>query len=244
MRAPRIYTPQTLEPGALVQLDPVASNHAVRVLRLRGGDNLILFNGDGGEYPAVLERSERRETWARLRERVERHSESPLHITLVQAISKGERMDYTIQKAVELGVTGIIPVFTRRSVVQLAGERAEKRRQHWQQVAASACEQCGRNIVPGIDSPKNFTQWLATYDAAGLGLTMDPRADRGLAELTGPSGPITVLAGPEGGLDEQELEAAAAAGFTPLRLGPRVLRTETASLAMLAALQALWGDLG
>jgi len=244
MRTPRIHTSQPLSPGELVELDSRSANYVVRVLRLHSGDPVVLFNGDGGEYPAVLERAERQSAWARLQERVDHDSESPLRIVLVQGISKGERMDYTVQKAVELGVAEIVPVFTRRSVVQLNAERAAKRQQHWQDVAVSACEQCGRNRVPAVSHPVSLQTWLGEDAPLGLGLIMDPLATRGLTGLSRPQEIITVLAGPEGGLEAGELEAASAKGFQGVSLGPRILRTETASLAMLAALQTLWGDLG
>jgi 16S rRNA (uracil1498-N3)-methyltransferase len=244
MRAPRIHTSQSLSPGGLVELDSRAANYVVRVLRLHSGDPLVLFNGEGGEYPAILERAERQNAWARLQERVDHDNESPLRVVLVQGISKGERMDYTIQKAVELGVAEIVPVFTRRSVVQLNAERAAKRQQHWQGVAISACEQCGRNRVPTVSHPVSLQTWLDGDAPRGLGLIMDPLAQSGLTGVSRSQEMITVLAGPEGGLEPGELEAASTKGFQGVSLGPRILRTETASLAMLAALQTLWGDLG
>ncbi|MBX3666722.1 MAG: 16S rRNA (uracil(1498)-N(3))-methyltransferase, partial [Burkholderiales bacterium] len=169
--------------------------------------------------------------------------ESPLQVTLAQAVSSGERMDYTIQKAVELGATAVQPLLAERCVVRLSGERAAKKRLHWQGVAVSACEQCGRDVVPEVRPLLGLRDWLQQPGpAGGLRLLLAPGAATGLRDLSRPADGITVLAGPEGGLAPAEADDAVRAGFTPLRLGPRVLRTETAAVALLAALQALWGD--
>lgn len=224
------------------QLPEPAVRHVVRALRLQPGDLLTVFDGRGGEYDATLARSARNEAWVQVEMFREREAESALAITLVQGISRGERMDYAIQKAVELGVHTIVPVFNERSVVQLKGDRADRRQAHWQGVARSACEQCGRNRVPGLHMPVSFTEWLDTWNGGGQGLALSPTAQRCLAELPAPEQPITVLIGPEGGLTDNELHLACARGFDTVRLGPRVLRTETAAVAVLAALQTLWGD--
>lgn len=237
---PRFYCPAPLGADAPVELTEALARHAAGALRLREGDALTLFDGRGVECLGHLARDGKR-LYARL-ERCEAHSrESPLPVTLVQGISSGERMDYTLQKAVELGVTRVVPIFMKRSVVRLADARLERRHQHWQNVAIAACEQCGRNHVPEVIEPQDFTAWLA-QPPAPLFLLLDPEGDRGLRDLPPPAAGITLLAGPEGGLDRAEREAAIKVGAVGVRLGPRVLRTETAALAALAAMQALWGD--
>ena len=220
--------------------EPVA-RHAVRVLRLPPGAAMILFDGRGGQYPAQIERIERDRVFAELGAWQDVECESPLAITLVQALQAGDKMDFTIQKAVELGVRDIVPVDSRRSVMRLAGERAAKRVAHWQGVAASACEQCGRNQVPMVAPLEKLENWLARPADASLRLMLAPDADEALVDLP-PASAVQLLIGAEGGLDPQEVLAAKQAGFRPVRMGPRVLRTETAGLAALAILQALWGD--
>jgi 16S rRNA (uracil1498-N3)-methyltransferase len=237
MRIPRIFLPVPLAPDALVTLDSTAANHVTRVLRLKPGAELVLFNGEGGEYPAVLEAA----ATARLGAWRDAECESPLAITLVQGISRAERMDYTIQKAVELGVTRIAPVFAARSVVELRGDRLERRMQHWLGVVIGACEQCGRNRVPALDVAVELSDWLRAPAAPSLRLVLNHRATTTLNALPRPTA-LTLLIGPEGGLDENELAQAERAGFIGMRLGPRVLRTETAAVTALAALQTLWGD--
>ncbi len=237
MRIPRIFLPVPLAPDALVTLDSTTANHVTRVLRLKPGAELVLFNGDGGEYLAVLEAAAtvRLGAWRAV------ECESPLAITLVQGISRAERMDYTIQKAVELGVTRIVPVFAARSVVELRGERLQRRMQHWQGVVVGACEQCGRNRVPVLDAALDLSDWLRVTEAPSLRLVLNHRATATLSALPHPTA-LTLLIGPEGGLDESELAQSERGGFIGMRLGPRVLRTETAAVAALAALQTLWGD--
>ena len=202
---------------------------------------MVLFDGRGGEYLAHIQRIERDRVVAELASWTEIERESPLQVTLVQALQAGDKMDFTIQKAVELGVSTIVPVDSRRSVLKLAGERAAKRVAHWQGVAASACEQCGRNQVPIVSPLERLDQWLARPAGGALRLMLAPDAETTLAGLA-PARQVQLLIGAEGGLDPQEEIAARQAGFQAVRLGPRVLRTETAGLAALAALQALWGD--
>jgi len=238
---PRFYCREALSPGAHVELPEPVARHAVRVLRLPPGAPMVLFDGRGGEYPAHIQRIERDRVLAELGAWREIERESPLSITLVQALQAGEKMDYTIQKAVELGVRHIVPVESRRSVMRLAGERAGKRVAHWQGVVASACEQCGRNQVPLVAPLEKLENWLARPAPAGLRLMLAPDAEQTLVALP-PATEIQLLIGSEGGLDPQEMIAARQAGFQAVRLGPRVLRTETAGLAALAAMQALWGD--
>ena len=241
----RMYFPGELAPGRACALPPPQAHHAVRVLRLKVGDAVILFNGDGAEYAAVIVVINRDRFALDVTgcERVDR--EAPLAVTLAQAVSSGERMDYTVQKAVELGVARIEPVVMHRGVVRLDPERARQKQAHWQAVAVAACEQCGRNRLPEIAPVRRFDEWLAQWrrrSPAAFGVLLDPGAARRLADLPRPAGGITLLAGPEGGYSDDERQVAQRAGCVPVRLGPRVLRTETAALSALAAMQALWGD--
>jgi 16S rRNA (uracil1498-N3)-methyltransferase len=241
MNSPRFYCREALSPGAHVELPEPVARHAVRVLRLPPGAPLVLFDGRGGEYPAHIERIERDRVYAELAAWQDIERESSLAVTLVQALQAGDKMDFTIQKAVELGVRDIVPVESRRSVLRLSGERAAKRVAHWQGVVASACEQCGRNQVPLVAPLEKLENWLARPAGGVLRLMLAPDAGQTLADIE-PAGAVQLLIGAEGGLDPQEMIAAQQAGFQAVRLGPRVLRTETAGLAVLAALQALWGD--
>ncbi|MBP5988101.1 MAG: 16S rRNA (uracil(1498)-N(3))-methyltransferase [Azonexus sp.] len=241
MNSPRFYCREALSPGAHVELPEPVARHAVRVLRLPPGAPVVLFDGRGGEYPAHIERIERDRVYAELAAWQDIERESSLAVTLVQALQAGDKMDFTIQKAVELGVRDIVPVESRRSVLRLAGERAAKRVAHWQGVVASACEQCGRNQVPLVAPLEKLENWLARPANGALRLMLAPDAAQTLAEVP-PAREVQLLIGAEGGLDPQEVLAAQQAGFQAVRLGPRVLRTETAGLAALAALQALWGD--
>lgn len=242
MRIPRIYCPQPLRTGEPATLADEAANHVARVLRLREGAPLILFNGDGGEFRASVAAVARREVRVHVESSHPRECESPLPVTLVQAISRGERMDYTIQKAVELGVTRIVPVLSTRSVVNLDEERRGRRLEHWRKIIAGACEQCGRNRLPELLEVHALAAWLG-QPQAGLALVLDHRAERGLGDFVPPSA-VTLLIGPEGGLAPEEVAAARNAGYDGLRLGPRILRTETAAVTALSVLQARWGDLG
>ncbi|MEA3220538.1 16S rRNA (uracil(1498)-N(3))-methyltransferase [Immundisolibacter sp.] len=247
MRIPRLYVDQPLASGADCPLDRRALDHAVKVLRLRAGDPLCLFNGQGGEFSAVLARGGDGALLAQVGEFTPDRRESPLSVRLVQGISRGERMDYTLQKAVELGVTDIVPVVTERTVLRLAGERAERRLAHWRGVILAACEQSGRTRVPAVAEPRALSEYLAGHSAdpvAGAGLLLDWAAPDALTDLGALTGPVSVLIGPEGGLAAAERQAALAAGYRPVRLGPRILRTETAAVVALAVLQALAGDLG
>ena len=242
MNLPRFYCREALSPGAHVELPEPVARHAVRVLRMPPGAPMVLFDGRGGEYLAHIERIERDRVFAELAGWNDIERESPLAITLVQALQAGEKMDFTIQKAVELGVRDFEPVESRRSVMRLAGERAAKRVAHWQGVSASACEQCGRNQVPLVAPLERLDQWLARPAPADtLRLMLAPDAPGTLADIA-PAQKVQLLIGAEGGLDPQEVIAAQQSGFVAVRMGPRVLRTETAGLAALAVLQALWGD--
>ena len=241
MNLPRFYCREALATGAHIDLPETVARHAVRVLRLPPGAPMVLFDGRGGEYEAHIERIEKNRVVVALGAWRDVECESKLVVTLVQAVQAGEKMDFTIQKAVELGVADIVPVDSRRSVIRLAGERAAKRVAHWQGVAASACEQCGRNQVPLVAPLEKLEHWLARSARDGLRLMLAPEAEYSMADLP-PATNVQLLIGAEGGLDPQEMIAAKEAGFLAVRLGPRVLRTETAGLAALAALQALWGD--
>lgn len=241
MPLPRFHVDAALALGARVPLSEAVSRHALGALRLKPGAEVVLFNGDGSEYAGVLE-VKGSAAWVDCQGRDTPLRESPLEIWLAQGISAGDRMDYTIQKAVELGVAGIVPLTMRRSVVRLDGERAEKRRRHWQGVVIAACEQSGRNRVPEVAPIARFDDWLArARDMAGGKLLLDPAGGR-LLELAKPTGAVWLLAGPEGGFDPEESDLARAAGFLSMRLGPRILRTETAGVAALAAMQVAWGD--
>ena len=239
---PRLYCDLALSPGAEIALPEAAARHAVTVLRLQVGDSLNLFNGAGGEYSASLVAVSKRETRARLIEFHSGERESPLEITLALCISAGERMDYSLQKATELGVSSIVPLASERSVVKLAGERADKRLQHWQHVVIAACEQCGRNRVPAVAPVQKFFDYLAAADRGKRLLLLSPDAAMPLKEVQR-SGAVVLLVGAEGGLAPSEYQAATASGFEPVSMGPRILRTETAPVAALAVLQALWGDM-
>ena len=239
----RFHCNLPLAPGRLVELPEEVARHAVGALRLRAGETVTLFNGDGAEYRGVLE-TRGKGAAVRLATRSEPIRESALRLLLAQGISSGERMDLTIQKSVELGIAAIQPLMMRRTVVKLAGDKLDRRLRHWQGVAISACEQCGRNIVPEIAPIQTFTDWLAHPDTLGVAhrYLLDPDAETGLGALPAPAGPVLLLAGPEGGFEPRERDSALATGFRGIRLGPRILRTETAALAALAAIQATWGD--
>ncbi len=237
---PRFFIESPLAAGQSIELPEAVCRH-VQVLRLAPGDVVTLFDGSGGEYEARIDDIGKKRVAATLGAHLAVERESPLAITLVQAVSSGDRMDYTLQKAVELGVTAIVPVISERSVVRLSGERADKRVQHWQGVVQSACEQCGRNRVPSVAPLLSFDGWLRGAQPAGMRFMLSPQGRGRLRELS-PVGELALLAGPEGGLTAAEEAAALVSGWQPLLLGPRILRTETAAVATIAALQALWGD--
>lgn len=243
MRIPRIYSSTPLSRKSRISLDERALHYVVRVLRLRPGAELELFDGKGREYRAVLATVGRREAEAQILEPIQRNVESALHIVLGQGISRGERMDYALQKAVELGVKGIVPLLTERSGVSLCGARAEKRQRHWQGVAISACEQCGRNYVPLVERPQTLGAFLNSCHSKAK-ILLDSESKRPLKELSPPlDNELALLIGSEGGLSEGEVKLAQQAGFVGVCLGPRILRTETAAVVALTALQLCWGDL-
>ena len=239
---PRFYCPQPMAAGEIITLpDPVA--HHAWVVRLQPGAALTLFNGDGGEYAAELATLDRKSASARIQGFIARESELPYEITLVQALPEAAKMDWIIEKAVEMGVAAIQPLAAQRSVVRLSGERAEKRQAHWQAVIVAASEQSGRNrlarLAPLVDLPRALEQ-----AAAGRCILLSPRATQTLADWAHGQPPqaLALMVGPEGGFTDQEQDAAIAAGALPLSMGPRVLRTETAALAALSMLQACWGQ--
>jgi 16S rRNA (uracil1498-N3)-methyltransferase len=242
VRCPRIYSPQPLTPGAPITLAIEASHHLAKVLRMQIGDPLILFNGEGSEYPALIAAIDKRYVHVTIERSIDNTRESPLHLHLGIAVSKGERMDWVIQKATELGVTQITPLYSERVEVRLHGERAEKKLMHWRGIVIAACEQCGRNRLPQIAAIETLTSWLQTTTAASK-FVLHHRSSIALDSAAPRPSSVALLIGPEGGLTEHEINAAEAQNFAPLRLGPRVLRTETAPLAALGILQFLWGDL-
>ena len=236
----RFHFPGRLPDAGQFELPEALAHHAVRVLRLRDGEAVVLFDGLGGEADATLVVEGRRVS-ARLGARRDTERESPLQVVLVQALAAGDQMDWVVQKAVELGVSAIQPVQAERSVLRLAGERADKRVAHWQQVAVAACEQCGRNRIPELRALQPVTHWLAAHRDA-LNYVLAPGGAASFGEEAAPQGTVHLLVGPEGGWSDAEMAAFDAAGCRRVRLGPRVLRTETAGLAAIAALQARWGD--
>lgn len=236
-RTPRLFVDTELRAQASIELPEAAAHHAARVLRLKDGDVVVLFDGRGGEYEARLAMPGRGRVLAQTGERREPERESPLAVTLVQAVSSSDKMDFTIQKAVELGVAAIQPAFSARSVVRLAGEREAKKLAHWRRIAIAACEQCGRNRIPEVREPVALDRYRAP---AGTKILLSPSGGEKLASLT--RAPVILAAGPEAGFSADEEQLLLRAGFVAVRLGPRVLRTETAALAALAALNALAGD--
>lgn len=248
MRDSRFYSPDFLSPGAELPLSASVARHAVRVLRLQCGDALTLFDGSGGEYLAEITHIQREQVMVKVGSWRGHELESPCRVRLLQALQASDKMDFTLQKAVELGVAAIQPLQTRRSVVRLTGEREQKRRQHWQGVVVAACEQCGRNRVPEVAPLLDLADCLAQISAQPasepvLRIMLAPGAEQSLLALAPPpSGQVDLLIGAEGGLEAEEGQWAQRVGFIPVSLGPRILRTETASLAALAVIQGMWGD--
>lgn len=241
MASPRIYCDVRLGPGAQFSLPQDAANHVGRALRLRVGDTLVVFDGRGGEYEAVIQRIDRDRVDVKTGAFHDVDRESPVLVGLVQGLPEADKMDWILQKSVELGVAWVQPVVCERSVVRLSGDRAARRESHWQRVVIAACEQCGRNRIPELRPTLAFRDWAAQPSQASRWM-LAPGAGEALASRAAPAGPVELLVGPEGGLSERELDIAATVGFSFLSLGPRVLRAETAPLAALSAMQALWGD--
>ncbi|MDQ3186933.1 MAG: 16S rRNA (uracil(1498)-N(3))-methyltransferase [Pseudomonadota bacterium] len=254
MALPRFYCPEKITAGQTIELPPSVARHALRALRLEQGNELILFNGDGGEFQTVIVRIGKTGAAVVIERYLDIERESPLGVTLAQALCTSEKMDWIVQKGVEMGVSRIQPLVTKLSMVRLSGERAERRMKHWQQVAISACEQCGRNRIPQVLPLISLPGWLDVQISERKNsnngvppnscFVLSPRAKKGLGDFSGSPvvTAITLLVGPEGGFTPEEEAAALLAGFIPLRLGERILRTESAALAAVAAMQTLWGD--
>ncbi|WP_308881839.1 16S rRNA (uracil(1498)-N(3))-methyltransferase [Neisseria subflava] len=238
---PRFYVDFALSPDSVVELSDNVVRH-LNVLRVKNTEEIVLFNGNGKSYPALPEVLEKRRASVRILREEATDNESPLNITLVQAVSAAERMDFTLQKSVELGVAEIRPVISERCVVRLSGERAEKRVARWQEIVVSACEQSGRNIVPKVLPLTTYVQALQQLPQETTKLLMSLNRAQKLSDIRPQSGKVVFMVGPEGGWTEKEEQQAFDAGFQSVTLGKRVLRTETASLAAIAAMQTLWGD--
>jgi 16S rRNA (uracil1498-N3)-methyltransferase len=247
MRLTRLHVEGPLASGRRITLAGNAASHVTRVLRLRVGAQLTLFDGSGGEYEGSIDKAHGGEVTVAIGEHQALERESPLALTLAQGVSRGERMDLVVQKATELGVTRIVPVLTERSVVRLTAQQSDRKLNHWRAITIAACEQCGRNRLPELAAPVTLAQLLGAAGASGMAggmrLLLSPEGSATLAGLKRPMTAATVLIGPEGGFSDAEEQAAVAAGFTAVRLGPRVLRTETAAIAALTLLQRELGDL-
>lgn len=243
MRIPRIYHPQILSQLGKVMLSDDAAGHIGRALRMKEGQQVLLFDGSGAEFPAVISEVSKKSVEVELTERIERSSESPLDLHLGQVVSRGDKMEFTIQKSVELGVNTITPLISERCGVKLDPKRFEKKLIQWQKIAISACEQCGRNSVPVIRPIMPLEEWCSeTFD--GLKLNLHPRAKYSINTLPTPVEKVRLLIGPEGGLSSEEINMTQDYQFEETLLGPRVLRTETAALTAITALQVRFGDLG
>lgn len=243
LRTPRIYTPFSPQVGGELDLDTEASHHLLQVLRFRSGSALTLFNGDGRNYAGVLTQCTRKSARVAITSQSELEQPAALQINLGLGLSKGERMDFAVQKSVELGVTRITPLITEHSVVRLSAERRENRQEHWKRVAIAACEQSGRCRLPVIEDILPLQQWLIeSQQNCGLGILLDYRSNSTLNQLDCSASAVNLLIGPEGGFSNDERAMAQTNGFVGVHLGPRVLRTETAPLAAISAMQMLWGD--
>lgn len=241
MRVPRLYTTSALTAGQSIQLDEAAARYISRVLRMEPGRPLILFNGEGGEYDAVLESVGKKQVSVSITEHRALDRQSPLKIHLGIGLSKGDRFEWVLQKATELGVHSITPLFTERSEVKLSGDRLQKKLDHWRQITLSSCEQCQLNRPPQLHTVSKYEQWLLAADQQHK-FVLHHRSEQTLEATLRPES-VALVIGPEGGLSENEIEQAMNQGFAPLTLGPRVLRTETAPLAAISVMQYLWGDL-
>ncbi|ATC56553.1 16S rRNA (uracil(1498)-N(3))-methyltransferase [Vibrio anguillarum] len=243
MRIPRIYHPTPLQPSSIIALNNDAAGHIGRVLRMQAGQEVLLFDGSGAEFPAEITEVSKKNVLVNVLKRVESSCESPLNLHLGQVISRGDKMEFTIQKSVELGVNTITPLISERCGVKLDAKRFEKKLEQWQKIAISACEQCGRNIVPLIRPIMQLEEWCAEPSDA-LKLNLHPRAKYSINTLPQPINKVRLLIGPEGGLSESEISMTEQYHFEETLLGPRVLRTETAALTAITALQVRFGDLG
>jgi len=237
MRLTRVYVDAALEPGSSLELPASAAGHLARVLRLRPGAAVTLFNGQGGEHAASIAQVHGNKVTIAVGEHQAIERESPFPLTLAQGVSRGERMDLVVQKATELGVSRLVPVLTERSVVRLDEEQSDRKSSHWRAIAIAACEQCGRNRLPEVRLPAPLREFLRQPPGDSVRLLLSPEAERRIEDVARPAGGATVLIGPEGGLSEEEQALAESAGYTAVNLGPRVLRTETAAIAALTLLQ-------
>ena len=249
MRLTRVHVEAALTPGAIVELPRETASHLAKVLRARSGDPLVLFSGDGRECSGSVESVRGSRVTAAVGNGADVDRESPFAITLVQCVPRGDRMDFIVQKATELGVTRIVPVLSQRSVVRLDAAQAESKAAHWRAVVVNACEQCGRNRLPVIEAPAPLIEYLGSSPAAGAGqpaarFVLEPDVEAAAAPPTAPGTAAMIAVGPEGGFGDEELDAFRIAGFLRLRLGPRILRTETAAIAALTWLQTRFGDMG
>ncbi len=242
MRQPRIFHPQTIQLNQTFTLSDDASNHVGRVLRMKPEQPLILFCGDGYDYAAKIVAVSKKHVEVLAEQRQQVDNESPLKIHLAQGVSRGDKMDFTIQKSVELGITEITPIFTNRCGVKLSGDRLQKKHQQWQKIAISACEQSGRAVVPKVNEPISFEEFVK-QETNETKLNLHPRAAISVKGLAKPENGVRFIIGPEGGLTDEEIQLASEQGFQDVLLGPRVLRTETAALTLLTALQVQFGDL-
>ena len=240
MRISRLYTPDELNAGQKLELHQDNAHYVRTVLRLKKDQSLTLFNGLGGEYICTLQEVSRKRVVVNVVEAVDRSVESPLHVTLGLGISRGDRMDWAVQKAVELGVNNITPLITERCVIKFKADKKQQRHQHWKHIVQHATEQSGRTILPNLNEIADIQDWVQKQD--DLKVFLDPYAEKSLAEVKPDNKRVTLLSGPEGGFSVEEKALAIDAGFIPVRLGNRILRTETASLAALSAVQMLWGD--
>jgi len=244
MRQTRLYLEGEYDSGSELEIDAQRTHYLSRVLRLRVGDTIVIFNGTGAQFSASITALQRSRGRLVVHDALAAATESGFKLHLAQGISRSERMDFVVQKATELGVRRITPLLTEHGVVKLAAERAEKRRQHWRQVATSACEQSGRVRLPLVDAPVRLDTWLADKtQQADIGIVLKPGATEGLASIDVPATKVCLLVGPEGGFSNAEHEMMEAVGFRAVSFGPRVLRTETAAIAALAVLQARCGDM-
>ena len=243
MRIPRIYHPETLTAHSDIALCEDAANHVGRVLRMQPGQAVQLFDGSNQVFEASITQVDKKSVRVSLGEGVLSDNESPLNLHLGQVISRGDKMEFTIQKSIELGANTITPLFSERCGVKLDGERLEKKLQQWQKIAIAACEQCGRNRIPEIRPAMQLEAWCAEQDDS-LKLNLHPRASHSINTLPLPVKHVRLLIGPEGGLSADEIAMTSGYGFTDILLGPRVLRTETTALTAITALQVRFGDLG
>ncbi len=242
MHTPRVYINSNIEIEQTVLLKDAAAHHIQHVLRLKQGATIIIFNGKGGQYRAEITETQRNQIMLRPLEYIANNVESPLHIHLGQAISRGEKMDFTIQKSVELGVSEITPLFSQRCSVKLAEQRSLKKLERWQTIIINASEQCGRSTVARLNPPVTLETWLANL-CCDYKITLSPNAKLGITELPLAATSIGLLIGPESGLSAEEIALSEKQGFSTVRLGPRILRTETAALTAISILQSRWGDL-